>query len=116
MYKIIEPSPKEIILSDGTIAKPIITLSQIRGNNKFQIINKDNCWVLCFQNRETERYEPTPYIFYEAQEAIKTLDRPDNKDLYEIYKQRWENDPEKKNYDIWPELFDSKSSYLGRFR
>lgn len=115
-YQAIEPSPKEIILSDGTIAKPFATLVQTNNDQDiYQIINIQDCWVLCHKNTDTERYEPTPYIFYEAQEVIKTLDRPD-RITWEHFKNIWENDPEKKNYDIWPELFSPKSSYYGHFK
>lgn len=115
-YQTIETSPKEIILSDGTIVKPIATLIQTNNNqNIYQIINIQDCWVLCHKNIDTGRYELTPYIFYEAQEVIKTLDRPD-KMKWELFKNKWENDPEKTNYDIWPELFSPESSYYGHFR
>lgn len=63
----------EIVMENNSIVHPIATLSD--GFGMCQIIEDDHCYVLCLQ-KENGKYAPSPYIFAEAFEVIKTLSTP----------------------------------------
>lgn len=75
MYSRQEETDKEIILDNGTKAKPIVTLADEYGG-KAQIIVDDHCYVLCLKQK-AGKYKYTPYWFKEAVAAISTLPWPD---------------------------------------
>jgi len=82
MYKIVE-TDKEIVTSNGVIISPVLTLKDEYGG-VCQIVEDDSCYVLMLRGKDGT-YKNTSYIFYEAWEALKTLDRPDRL-VYEVLK------------------------------
>ncbi len=70
MYKRVE-TDKEFTTRTGVRVTPLITLADHYGG-RVQIAEDDHNYVI-YLVREGNVYEPTPWIFHEAFEALKTL-------------------------------------------
>lgn len=59
-----------IMANSGSFVSPVVTLSD--GEGCCQIINDDNCYVLCLRQKDG-RYKATTHIFPEALILLKSL-------------------------------------------
>lgn len=69
-YKQVKTTKKIIMHKSGSFVVPVATLTD--GCGVCQIIEDDNCYVLCLR-QEDGRYKPTTHIFPEALEVLKNL-------------------------------------------
>lgn len=70
MYRQIQTTKQIIMEKSGSFVTPVATLTD--GFGVCQIINDDDCYVLCRRQKDG-RYKPTTHIFKEALEILKTL-------------------------------------------
>lgn len=70
IYRQVNTTKQIIMVGSGSFVEPVATLSD--GFGVCQIINDDNCYVLCLRQKGG-RYKPTTHIFKEALEILKTF-------------------------------------------
>lgn len=71
MYKQIKTSDKIVMSKNKSEATPIATLQDEYGGT-CQIINDDNCYVVCLKKQD-DTYSPTTHIFKEAFQVLVSL-------------------------------------------
>ena len=74
MYKQVKTDSKITMSVSKSIVTPLKTLKDDFGG-VVQIINDDNCYVICIKNKY-EEYTPTTHIFKEVFDALLELPSP----------------------------------------